>query len=209
MFHLILYYFMLHHMHIHTSILFTLHHLLSCLHLHTAFHYSNIVPSSLSLLMSNNILHFHSIMTSHHLLSILYLYRNLSINYLQDSFIHLVPSYLIYRFNNLFMCYLHYLLHIHVIFLFNQYYQLQYLNWYIQFNLSYTDYMLYLYLLSNNILQYLFKLTYLLLTMLLLYLPFSILMNYYYSHSPLVLQYPNRNFLYYSTFMDFTKHLLL
>ena len=67
MFRLVIMYFMLYHMHIDASILFTLYYLSLWLHYYMLFHLPNIVQMLYLCLSSNNIL-LHLIMIIHHLL---------------------------------------------------------------------------------------------------------------------------------------------
>ena len=92
-FHSIPLYFMLHHMHIIVSIMFTLCHVSQSLHLYMLFHYSNIVPMLHSLFMSNNT-SLHLFMTLNHSHISLYLYFHSSNLYYYSLHLRLALSYL-------------------------------------------------------------------------------------------------------------------
>ena len=152
MFHLLSYYFLLHHMHIHTSILFILHRLLLFLHLYIVFILPNIVLMSHSLLMSNNIsLFINLIMTDYHITSILYLYHLSSMLCYCYLTVLLDSSYLTYMFHLLSCYFMHCRMHIHTSILFTLHFMLSlhYLN--IAFRLPNIVLMLHSLLMSNNI----------------------------------------------------------
>ena len=152
MFHLLSYYFLLHHMHIHTSILFILHRLLYLYCLYTVFHSPNTVLMSHSLLMSNNIsLFIHLIMMSRRLPLMLYLYLTSSNLYYCYSILRLVLLCLIYIFHFVLPYFTLYHMHIIVSITFTVSSMMLSLHYYMMFHLTNIVPVLRSLFMSNNI----------------------------------------------------------